>query len=55
MNRYKKIWRLIAKALGEKASAHDHEADIIASIRAFIVLCYLITNGFIVAGIIHHW
>lgn len=51
----KKIWRLIAKALGEKASTHDAEADKIACIRAFIVLCYLITNAFIIAGIIHNW
>lgn len=51
----KRLWRLIAKALGEKASADNKEADAIALIRAIIVLCYLVTNAFIVAGIIRHW
>jgi len=49
------MWRLWAKALGEKASNLDNEADIIAIIRTCIILCYVITNIFIVAGIIHHW
>lgn len=49
------MWRLWAKALGEKASEDDHEADRIAVIRSLIVLCYIITNIFIVAGVIRHW
>lgn len=49
------MWRLWAKALGEKASECDEEADKIAYIRTAIVLCYIITNLFIVAGVIRHW
>jgi hypothetical protein len=49
------MWRLWAKALGEKASSSNHEADKIAFIRTVIVLCYIITNMFIVAGVIRHW
>lgn len=48
-------WRLWAKAIGEKSGVNDKEADRIALIRTFIVLCYIITNMFIVAGVIRHW
>jgi len=50
-----KLWRLWAKALGEKAGNTDAEADRIASIRTVIVLIYIITNFFIIAGVIRHW
>lgn len=50
-----KYWRLWAKALGEKASPDDREADRVAMIRTAIVLCYIITNCFIIAGVIRHW
>ena len=50
-----RIWRLWAKALGEKASKSDRESDYIALIRTLILLTYLITNCFIVAGVIRHW
>ena len=50
-----KVWRLWAKALGEKAGNSDAEADRIACIRTCIVLTYIITNIFIVAGVIRHW
>lgn len=49
------IWRIWAKALGEKAGNTDKEADRIACIRTFIVLTYIITNCFIIAGVIRHW
>ena len=49
------MWRLIAKALGEKSSPDDTEADKIACIRAAIVLIYVVTNIFIVCGVIRHW
>jgi hypothetical protein len=49
------MWKLWAKALGEKASDNDTEADKIACIRTAIVLVYIITNLFIIAGIIRHW
>ncbi len=50
-----KFWRLWAKALGEKSGNTDEEADRIACIRTAIVLTYIITNLFIVAGVIRHW
>ena len=49
------MWRLWAKALGEKAGSTDVEADRIAAIRTILVLVALITNLFIVAGVIRHW
>ena len=49
------MWRLWAKALGEKFGNTDKEADKIAWIRTAIIVCYLITNFFIVAGVIRHW
>lgn len=49
------MWRLWAKALGEKSSSNDREADRIALIRTVIVLCYVVTNLFIIAGVIRHW
>jgi len=51
----KSFWRIWAKALGEKASPDNCEADRVAFIRTLIVLCYVITNIFIVAGVIRHW
>ncbi len=51
----KTLWRIWAKALGEKASENDCEADRVALVRTLIVLCYVITNIFIVAGVIKHW
>jgi hypothetical protein len=49
------FWRLWAKALGEKSGTTDSEANKIACIRTAIVLIYIITNLFIIAGIIRHW
>ena len=51
----KKMWRLWAKSLGEKVGSTDQEADRIACIRTVIVLTYLVTNLFIIAGVIRHW
>ncbi len=48
-------WRIWAKALGEKAGKDNVEADKIAFIRTVIVLFYIVTNIFIIAGVIHHW
>ena len=50
-----KLWRIWAKALGEKSGVTDKEADSIALVRTTIVLIYIVTNLFIVAGIIRHW
>lgn len=55
MTKKKSVWRLWAKSLGEKASKCDRESDTIARIRTFIFITYLVTNCFIVAGVIRHW
>lgn len=49
------MWRLWAKAIGEKAHKKDDVADKVAIIRTFIFVTYLLTNLFIVAGVIRHW
>ena len=51
----KRIWYIWAKALGEKAHNDENTADRVAVIRTVIVVSYLITNLFIVAGVIRHW
>jgi hypothetical protein len=50
-----KLWHIWAKALGEKAGATDQEADKVALVRTAIVLCYIITNIVIIAGVVRHW
>ena len=49
------LWRLWAKALGEKASDCDRESDKVAVVRTIIAAVNLITCLFIVAGILMHW
>jgi hypothetical protein len=51
----KKLWTLWANALGHKAGKNDCEADAVAFIRTIIVLSYMTTNCFIIAGVIKHW
>jgi hypothetical protein len=51
----KRLWRLSAKALGEKSGATDQEADLVALVRTLILLTYITTNLFIVAGVVRHW
>jgi hypothetical protein len=53
--KHRTAWRWFAKALGEKASKCDKESDVVARIRATIFLTYLITNCFIIAGVVRHW
>lgn len=57
MKKRKTLWKWWALALGEKSSKCDKEADRIAIIRTFIFLTYMITNCFIVYGVIrtHHF
>ena len=50
-----KLWRLWAKALGEKDGRTDREADTIAGIRTFILISYMVTNVAIVANAVRHW
>ena len=49
------MWRIWAKALGEKYGRNDREADIIAGIRTLIFISYVVTNCFIISGVIRHW
>ena len=51
----KRLWRIWAKALGEKASDCDIESDKVAVVRSVIAIVNLLTCLFIVAGIIRHW
>ena len=51
----RKVWRLWAKALGEKSGKDDREADTVAWIRTFIFVSYLVTNVAIVANAVRHW
>ena len=55
MGKRKSLWRIWAKALGEKSGKDDREADIIAGIRTLIFVSYLVTNCFIISGVIRHW
>lgn len=49
------MWRIWCKALGEKQGKNNNEADKIAIIRTLIFITYLITNCFIIAGVIKHF
>ena len=53
--KHKTLWRLWAKALGEKSGSTDAEADIVAIFRTIIAAINFITCLFIIAGIIRHW
>ena len=53
--RSSRLWRLWCKALGEKYGRNDREADTIACIRTLIFVSYLVTNAFIISGVIRHW
>ncbi len=50
-----KVWRIWAKALGEKASADASEADRVALIRTMIVGVNFSTCFFIRANTVRHW
>jgi len=51
----KKLWRFWAKALGEKASTDNTDADMVAIIRTIIFITYMTTNIVIICGVIRHW
>lgn len=44
------MWRIWAKALGQKEGRDDKEADTIAIIRTLIMIQLIVTNFFIIAG-----
>ena len=51
-----KVWRVWKYALGSfedtKTARYDNTVCII---RSFILLTYLVTNCFIIGGVIRHW
>jgi hypothetical protein len=49
------VWRIWAKALGQKEGKSNQEADRIAMVRTVIVAFYIVTNCVIIAGVIRHW
>jgi|TARA_Y100000289_G_C3832709_1_gene104444 hypothetical protein len=51
----KKIWRLWAKALGEKIGETNTEADKVAMFRTLIIMQAIITNVLISINIIITW
>ena len=55
MSKQKRIWRIWAKALGDKSGKDDREADTVAWIRTLIFVSYLVTNVAIVANAVRHW
>ena len=51
-----KIWKVWKYALGSFADDKTSEYDnVIAIVRTFIFITYLITNCFIISGVIRHW
>ena len=50
-----RLWRLWAKALGQKEGNCDREADAVAIIRTVILVSYMVTNVAIVANAVRHW
>ena len=51
----KTVWRLWARALGEKVGEDNRRADKVAWIRTFIILQAVITNILISINIILLW
>ena len=49
------MWKIWCKALGSKEGKSNREADAVAVIRTLILMGYMITNCFIVAGVVRHW
>ena len=49
------MWRLWAKALGQKEGKDKKDADKVALIRTLIMLQLVTTNGFIIANAVRHW
>jgi hypothetical protein len=55
MRRRQKVFKIWANALGPKAADYQRTADRVAWIRTVIFVTYLVTNCFIIAGVIRHW
>jgi hypothetical protein len=50
-----RFWYYWSKAIGDKTHMEDEKADVVAIIRTIIILSYMTTNAFIIAGVIRHW
>ena len=51
-----KVWRIWKYALGSFADEKTKRYDnYIVLVRTFIFISYLITNCFIISGVIRHW
>lgn len=55
MRKRQKLWRIWSKSLGPKVGRNNLEADVIAWVRTVVLVSYMATNTFIVAGVIRHW
>lgn len=51
----KQLWRIWAKALGQKDGLNDREADRVAMVRTAIVVFTMITNLLIIVNVAKHW
>ena len=50
------IWKIWKYALGSFADDKTRDYDnVVAIVRTIILLTYLITNVFIISGVIRHW
>ena len=49
------MWKIWCKALGQKEGKSNREADAVAVIRTCILIGYMVTNCFIIAGVVRHW
>ena len=50
------IWKIWKYALGSFADDKSRDYDnVVAVVRTIILLTYLITNVFIICGVIRHW
>lgn len=55
MLRGKKVWRLWALSLGERAGDNDKEADTVALIRTTLAVINVLTCFLISFNILHQW
>lgn len=55
MRRRQRMFKIWANALGPKSSECKNISDTVAWVRTVIFVTYLVTNCFIVAGVIRHW
>ena len=49
------MWKIWCKALGTKEGKSNRDADAVAVVRTLILCGAMITNSFIVSGVVRHW